>query len=137
MDDYWIKALGRGARVGQIDDHWEDVANGLFFNAVTFAGRPGMKTGDGIVLYASGTGLFFAVGEVTSHPYLYETDGSTNWPWRVNVRLHHWRDYVHDGIPLATLNVEKGRDQRIRIKRRSHVRLTENEYQAAIDALHR
>jgi EVE domain len=134
LNDYWIKALGMGRRGQQIDDHWEDVANGLFRNAVTFASRPGIKSGDGIVLYASGTGLFFAVGEVTSYPYLYETDGSTNWPWRVNVKLHHWRDYIHDGEPLERLNVN-GRDLRVSMRRRSHIRLSEKEYEAAKMAL--
>lgn len=134
MDDYWIKALGMGARGQQIPDDWASLGDGLFRNCVTFASRPGIKSGDGIVLYASGTGLFFAAGTVTSYPYLFEQDGSTRWPWRVNVKLDHWRDFIHDGVPLEVLNVD-GRDLRVSIKRRSHIRLSETEYQVAVRAL--
>lgn len=134
MPDNWLKALGMGARGQQLPDHWATVGEGLFHHAVTFAARPSMGTGDVIVLYASGTGLFFAVGSVTSYPYLFEEAGTTNWPWRVNVELDHWRDFVHDGVPLDALNVD-GRDLRQVIKRRSHVRLSDREYEAAVRAL--
>jgi hypothetical protein len=134
MNDHWIKALGMGAREQQLPDDWGRVGNGLFHNAVTFSGRPGLKSGDGIVLYASGTGLVFAVGIVTSFPYLFEEDGTTGWPWRVNVKLEYWRDFLHDGVPLEELNVD-GRDLRNRMKRRSHIRLSAAEYEAAVSSL--
>ena len=136
MDDSWLKALGMGARGQQIPDDWASLGNGLFRNAVTFARRPGIKSGDGIVLYASGTGLFFAIGNATSYPYLFDEGGSTSWPWRVNVRLDHWRDFVHDGVSLDVLNVN-GRNLRVSIKRRSHIRLSALEHQAAASALGR
>lgn len=134
MADKWIKALGMGARGQQLADAWSTVGEGLFHNAVTFAAKPGLRKGDGVVLYASGTGLFFAVGSVTSYPYLAEDDTRTDWPWRVNVTLDRWREFVHDGEPLETLNVEE-RDLRKIIKRRSHVRLSDAEFQAAVRAL--
>lgn len=134
MTDFWIKALGMGAREQQLPDKWATIADGLFHNAVTFAGQPGMVPGDGIVLYASGTGLFFAVGEVKSFPYRFEEDGTTDWPWRVNVKLAHWREFLHDGVPLEVLNVDE-RDLRKTIKRRSHIRLSATEYDAAVRAL--
>ena len=93
-----------------------------------------MAPGDGIVLYASGTGLFFAVGEVTSFPYRFEDDGQTDWPWRVNVKLAHSREFLHDGVPLEVLNVDE-RDLRKTIKRRSHIRLSAAEYDAAVRVL--
>lgn len=134
MPDNWLKALGMGNREQQLPDDWSGVANGLFHNAITFAARPGLEKGDSVVLYASGTGLIFATGSVTSFPYLAEDDATTDWPWRVNVKLDNWRRFVHDGEPLATLNVED-RDLRRVIKRRSHVRLSDAEYAAAAHAL--
>jgi hypothetical protein len=134
MPDNWLKALGMGAREQQLPDDWSSVADGLFHNAITFAGRPGLAKGDGVVLYASGTGLIFAVGSVTSFPYLAEEDATTGWPWRVNVELDNSRPFVHDGELLSTLNVED-RDLRKVIKRRSHVRLSDAEYAAATRAL--
>ncbi len=132
--DNWIKSLGMGARGPQLPDHWADIDDGIFHRAVTFRGRPGMATGDGIVLYASGTGLIFAIGHVTSYPYRQEAVGHESWPWRVNVELSRWREFIHDGVPLDLLNVES-RDLRKVIKRRSHIRLTDTEYAAASAAL--
>ncbi|HET7484312.1 MAG TPA: hypothetical protein VFJ64_02940 [Solirubrobacterales bacterium] len=134
MSDHWLKALGMGARGQQIPDDWSSVADGLFHNAITFAARPGLAKGDGVVLYAAGTGLIFAVGSVTSYPYLAEEDATTGWPWRVNVKLDHWRQFIHDGEPLSALSVED-RDLRKVIKRRSHIRLSDAEYAAATQAL--
>jgi hypothetical protein len=50
------------------------------------------------------------------------------------VTLTHWRDFLLDGVPLEVLNAEE-RDLRNMIKRRSHIRLSANEYDAAVRAL--
>lgn len=134
MNDYWIKALGMGAREQQLPDHWADIDNGIFHRELTSAVRPGMRTGEGIVYYASGTGLIFAVGETTSFPYRNDDPEHQGWPWRVKVKLLHWRDFISDGVPLEALNVEE-RDLRQVIKRRSHIRLSEAEYDEAVRLL--
>ena len=123
-----------GAREQQLPDDWASIGNGLFHRAATFGGRPGMRTGDRIVLYASGWGVIFAVGEVTSLPYRHIDEGEEDWPWRVNVALARSRQFLHDGVPLDVLNVEE-RDLRNTIKRRSHLRLSPTEYDAAVRAL--
>lgn len=134
MDDYWIKALGMGARQQQMPNNWAEIGNGLFHREVTSGVRPGMRTGDGIVYYASGIGLVFAVGEVTSFPFPFDDPEQPHWPWRARVKLTHWRDFIPDGVPLEALNVEK-RDLRQSIKRRSHIRLSQGEYQEALRLL--
>ena len=134
MNDYWIKALGMGAREQQLPDHWADIDNGIFHRELTSAVRPGMRTGEGIVYYASGTGLIFAVGEITSFPYRNDDPEHQGWPWRVKVKLSHWRDSISDGVPLEALNVGE-RDLRQVIKRRSHIRLSEAEYDEAVRLL--
>lgn len=133
MPDNWIKSLGMGARGHQLRDDWKNERGGLLVKALTFARRPGLAKGDGVVLYAAGTGLVFAVGSATSHPYLDESD-TTNWPWRVNIKLDWAREFIHDGEPLEALNVDE-RDLRTAMKRRSHIRLSEAEFDAAVKAL--
>ena len=71
---------------------------------------------------------------MTSYPYLAEENATTDWPWRVNVELDSWRQFVHDGERLSDLNVED-RDLRKVIKRRSHIRLSDAEYAAATQVL--
>jgi hypothetical protein len=134
MNDYWIKALGMGAREQQLPDRWDEIGNGLFRHELTSGVRPGMRTGEGIVYYASGTGLIFAVGEITSFPFRSDDPDQPHWPWRVKVKLTHWRDFIPDGVPLEALNVEE-RDLRQTIKRRSHIRLSAAEYDEAVRLL--
>lgn len=135
----WIKSWGQGARERQVRDDWKNEASGLLVNAVTFGPkerRPSVGTGDGVVYYAAGWQLLFAAGLVTSYAYLFEAEGETPWPWRVNVELDddYTREFIHDGVRLDVLNVG-GRDFRTLMRRRSHLKLRDTEYQAALDAL--
>jgi hypothetical protein len=132
--DIWIKTLGMGRPGQEMPDHWEDVGNGLFHRAATFGSRPGMRTGDLIVLHAALWGVEFAAGEVVSMPYMGREPGEHNWPWMVNIKLTHWVEWLHDGVPLEHLNTGQ-RDLRVSIRRRSHIRLTRSEYDNAIAAL--
>jgi len=98
--------------------------------------RPSLGRGDGIVYYAAGWQLLFAAGTVKSYAYFKTDDGEADWPWRVNVELDeaYVRDFIHDGVPLDVLNVD-GRDLRRLMRRRSHMKLSKEEYEAALDAL--
>lgn len=137
---HWIKSLGFGARERRLRDDWKNEASGLLLNAATFpeGRRPSLATGDSIVYYAAGWQLLFAAGTVTSYSYLFEAEGDTPWPWRVNVDLDddYTREFVHDGVPIDVLDVD-GRNFRTLIRRRSHMTLSDAEYQAALSALRR
>jgi hypothetical protein len=135
----WIKSWGFGARERRIRDDWKNEASGLLVNAVTFGPkgrRPSIRTGDTVIYYAAGWQLLFAAGTVTSYAYLFEAEGETPWPWRVNVQLDDelTREFVHDGVPLDMLDVD-GRVFGNLMKRRSHMTLSDVEYAAALDAL--
>jgi hypothetical protein len=129
---HWIKALGGGPRIGRMPDDWRSVENGLFERNVTFAQNSSIEPGDKIVLYAAGWGAFFAIGTAESYPY--EADVDDAWRWRVDFTPEHALPAIHDGIPLQKLNVD-GRDLRVAMRRRSHIRLSEAEYAAAVEAL--
>jgi hypothetical protein len=132
VDTFWLKALGGGPRVARMPDDWRSVGNSLFERAVTFAQEPSIEPGDKIVLYAAGWGAFFALGSAESYPYT--ADGDDPWKWRVDFKVEHAVPAIHDGLPLQVLNVD-GRDLRVSMKRRSHLRLSEAEYDAAVEAL--
>jgi EVE domain len=132
---YWLKALGSSDPAHRLPDDWRTVAKGILKQHATFSRRPLVEKGDGIVYYASGTGLVFAVGTVTSHPY-HDTDQSAQWPWRVDVELSISKHYLHHGARLEELNCKSSRnDVRNRIKRRSHVQLSVDEYDRASKVL--
>jgi hypothetical protein len=130
--EFWLKALGMGAREQRLPDDWRSIT--VLTHCATFAREPSLKAGDAIIFYASGWGLIFAAGQVTSYPYRAEDPSESSWPYRVNVRLDHQKAWVHDGSPLETLNVGD-RDVRVSMRRRSHIRLTDAEYNAALAAL--
>lgn len=130
---YWLKMLGGGLRQQLLRDDWMNEKEGLLLRCATFARRPGIRTGDGIVYYAAGHRVFFAAGQATSLPYL-DADDETRWPWRVNVTLPWRTEFVHDGVPMEHLNID-GRDLRDSIKQHSHIRLSESEYTEALRRL--
>jgi hypothetical protein len=99
-----------------------------------FPRRPNVERGDRIVYYAPGWKLVFAEGEATSYPYEERSDKLPHYSWWVNIRLELKRDVVHDGIPLDALSVD-GRDLPLRMLRRSHIKLTPKEHDAAVRAL--
>ena len=129
---YWLKAFGSADT--QLPDAWQDHKKGVLTTAATFARRPMVAKGDRIVYYAAGTKLIFAAGTVTSHPY-QESANSGGYTWRVDVSLDIKKDTVHDGVSLAHLNLRADNLVSNRIKRRSHVQLDSDEYEAAIAAL--
>jgi hypothetical protein len=134
MIRYWLKALGSSQ--APLPDAWKTRNNGVLVDHATFGVKPGMvQKGDKIIYYAAGTGLVFAVGTVTSWPYQDKKDAA-GYDWRVDVELEIAKDFVHDGARLAELNVLGSRnDVCVRIKRRSHVQLSAEEFAAAMAAL--
>ena len=132
--DYWLKTLGGGGRGGLLRDDWQNESNGLLLRSATFPRRPSIRTGDGIVYYGAGYRVVFAAGHATGLPYQAESYAETNWPWRVNVSLPWTAEFIHDGVPLHNVSVGR-RDLGVSLKRRSHIRLTQEEYEAAVQAL--
>ena len=130
---YWLKALGMGARGEQMPDNWRNID--VLTRHATFKRQSSFKPGDKVVYYASGKGLVFAEGDVTSGPYYAREDGvESNWPWRVDVSIESSIDFIPRGVNLADAAVD-GRDLRRSIRQKSHIRLSEAEYRAAVDAI--
>jgi hypothetical protein len=126
--------LGGGARGTPLRDDWKHEGNGILLRAATFARKSGIRTGDGIAYCATGRRVVFAAGHATSLPYLAESPDETHWPWRVNVSLPWVTEFVYEGVPLEHLNVGE-RELARSIKQHSHIRLTKEEYEAAVRGL--
>jgi hypothetical protein len=103
--------------------------------ALTFGRKPGIDEDDELVLYATGTRRFFATARVTSAPYQHPHDKDSEWSWRVDIEILDSVPFIHQGARLDDLNVVDGRDQSVRIRRRSHVSLLPEEYAAAVTAI--
>lgn len=136
MPNFWLKALGMGERGEPLRDDWTNLEDGLLEHRVMFPRRPSVERGDRIVYYAAGRErrLIFAEGEATSYPYHEGRDKRPQYPWWVNLRIDLKRDFIHDGVPLDALSVD-GRDLPKLMRRRSHIKLSRKEYEAAIRVL--
>ncbi len=133
MAEYWLKALGMGARGQQMPDNWRNID--VLTRHATFKRQSSMKPGDKVVYYAAGKGLLFAEGDITSGSY-YEKEGGTesSWPWRVDVDIKSSIDFIPRGVALEDASVD-GRDLKRSIRQKSHIRLRDAEYQAAVEAI--
>ena len=130
---YWLKALGMGARGEQMPDNWRNID--VLTRHATFKRQSSFKPGDKVVYYASGKGLLFAEGDVTSAPYYVQEPGiESSWPWRVDVEINSSVDFIPRGPTLDDASVD-GRELRRSIRQKSHIRLSEAEYRAAVDAI--
>jgi hypothetical protein len=127
----WLKSLGERNR--PLDDAWRDTRSDVV-NYVRSKRRMSMKPGDGIAYYATTWGSVFAVGVVTSFAYELPTVEDEDYIWRVDVRLDHAREFVHDGAALDVVSVA-GRHLPASIKQKSQIRLAPEEFAAIIAAL--
>lgn len=130
---YWIKAVGFAKN--QLPYEWKE--RHRLTEAVMFKKKPGsVRKGDRIVYYAAGTGLIFAEGEVTSFAYHapHRLPDLPDFPWFVDVRLDIAPPNIKNGAPLQAVSVGD-RSVSALMRRRSHMRLSEQEYLAAVDAL--
>jgi hypothetical protein len=133
MAEFWLKALGMGARGEQMPDNWRNID--VLTRHVTFKRQSSFKPGDKVVYYASGKGLIFAEGNVTSSPYYFKEEGTeSNWPWRADVDVQSSVDFIPRGASLDDASVD-GRDLKRSIRQKSHIRLSESEYEAAVEAV--
>lgn len=139
MATFWLKALGLSGN--PVRDDWTNRLHGpqkaTLDKKVMFPRKPSIKPGDRLVYYAVGKGVIFAEGEALSIPYEDQSfvgpDGRT-YPWWVDVRIDHSREFVRQGVPLGTISVSD-RPLSLLMRRRSHIRLTRAEYNAAVRAL--
>jgi hypothetical protein len=127
----WLKNVGTSTQ--PLEDDWRSKRAWLS-EFVTSRQRMSLKPGDGIAYYATGLGSVFAVGTVTSFVYEQPEEQHEDYTWRVDVNLSHWRNFVHEGVPLELVSVEE-RDLRGSIKQKSHITLSPAEYEAISTAL--
>lgn len=123
----WLKVIGTTER--PLRDDWADDAPSLVRRA-SFGRRPGQGSfvpGDVFAYYALRGDLsrVVAVGRVVGRVY-YEAAHAPGWPWLVPVELDARADHISRGFSLDLLTID--RDLLRSVQRRSHLRLTSEEF---------
>jgi len=121
----WLKTIGaQDARSAEI---WWDERNRD--DGVDFPYRPkGIRRGDLLVVYASGTGKVVGVMEVTGDTW-YKANRHPRWPYRLDTTIPKARA-ISEGEPLDSLSDERQIGKSIRQK--SHIRLSDTESARAL-----
>jgi hypothetical protein len=149
--EFWIKSIG--AARAPLRDEWlreEIAADGALASSPRLAERVhfprnkrpiGIGIGDFFLLYGVTEigGRIIGAGIFKSH--FYEDDRSEElglrsekdivaWPWRIDIEMlvSVWHAYRGPTIDATGLDA-------VKMRRRSHLRLTEEQYMAGIDAL--
>ena len=129
----WLKVIGTSRQ--KFRREWTTEAPHLL-RVATFAGRCSWQPGDEFLYHAIGVdgSRLVAIGAVLSACY-HNPDIDPGFEFACDIRLTTKRPLVSEGVPLEDVNVRGGRDLRRTVARRSHIRLTDAEFERAKRAL--
>ena len=124
----WLKAIGHAR--GPMPERWleEDGWRGIL-RRTGFPRRPRMQEGDRLVYYASVHRKVFAVVEVVEEPR-DDVSTSSRWPWTVAVAPLLVVPDLADAPPVEAAGVPPRS-----MSQQSHIRLDEDRYRRAVEAL--
>ena len=119
---YWLLVRGRGDRRLVPEVAPDEL------RAHSSTRRPSVQLGDAAVCYAAGWQVIFALADVVSHP---ENDpGRSRWQWRFALRPTLALADLREAPPVEAAGVLPRS-----LGRHSYVRLTEEQYDLAREAL--
>lgn len=125
----WLKMIGAAGQT--LENDWlqdrYDVARRIRFAKNK---RPsGVSRGDKLVLYAAGWERIFAIAVVKSdHPL--EDGVEERWPWGLDVRIPIAVPRLDEAPSLGDLGVAS-----TSVRQQSHIKISDETYQRAIDLL--
>jgi hypothetical protein len=122
---HWLKALGHAA--GPLPARWLEDGSLRSLRRTGFPRRPRMAPGDRLVYYASVWQRVFAVVEVAGDPERVE---HPRWPWIVRVEPLLVIPDLEAAPPVQAIGVAPRS-----MSQQSHIRLTPEQYERAVEAL--
>lgn len=149
--DYWIKSIG--ASRAPLDDRWlrhELPVDGALAASPRLAERVhfphnkrpvGIEIGDFFLLYGVterggriiGAGIFksgFYAEDRREELKLRSAEDIAQWPWRIDIEMLISVWHAHQGPTIDAIDLDP-----VKMRRRSHLRLTEEQYLAGVAAL--
>ena len=122
---HWLKALGHAR--GPLPARWLEDGRVEALRRTGFPRRPRMAPGDRLVYYASVWQRVFAVVEVVADP---EPREHPRWPWIVRVEPLLVIADLDVAPPVEAIGVSARS-----MSQQSHIRLTAEQYERAVEAL--
>jgi hypothetical protein len=124
---YWLKALGHAR--GPLPEAWLEDGRLTSLRRTGFPRRPRVAEGDRFVYYASVWKRIFAIVEVVAEP-TDRVSGSARWPWTVDVEPLLVVPHMENAPPVEAIGVAARS-----MSQQSHIRLSEEHYERAVEAL--
>jgi hypothetical protein len=124
---HWLKAIGHARGPAPAD--WLEAGWQRTLRRTGFARRPRIAPGDRLVYYAPVWQRVFALMEVTGEPTDAEPP-SPRWPWTVAVAPLLVIPSLDDAPPVQALGIPPRS-----MSQHSHIRLTEDQYSRAWEAI--
>lgn len=127
---HWLKALGHAR--GPLPEAWLEDGRLTSLRRTGFPRRPRMEPGDRLVYYASVWRRVFAIVEVTEPPTDAHPSASDprRWPWSVAVEPLLVVPRLDTAPPVEAIGVPARS-----MCQQSHIRLTAEQYDRAVDVL--
>ena len=124
MAGYWLKAIGHAR--GPLAEDWIE-ARAALLRSTGFPRRPRIEPGDRLVLYASVWRRVFAIVQVVGPP---EPREHPRWPWTVATEPLLVVPTLDAAPPVEAIGVAARS-----MSQQSHIRLSEEHYERAVEAM--
>src|ERR671910_331548 len=124
MGSYWLKAIGHAR--GPLPEDWIE-SRATLLRSTGFPRRPRIEPGDRLVLYASVWRRVFALAQVIGEPQ--ERD-HPRWPWTVEIETLLLVPVLDAAPPVEAIGVAARS-----MSQQSHIRITEDHYRRALEAI--
>ena len=127
---HWLKGIGHAR--GALPEAWLAEGRGAILQRTGFPRRPRIEPGDRLVYYAAGWRRVFAVVEVTEAPTdaVAHTSNPARWPWSVAVEALIVIPHLSSAPPVEAIGVAARS-----MSQQSHIRLREEHYALAVEAI--
>ena len=130
MRAHWLKGIGHAR--ASLPEAWLTEGRASILDRTGFPRRPRIQPGDRLVYYAAGWRCVFAVVEAVGEPTdkVRHTSNAARWPWSIAVEPLLVIPRLENAPPVEAIGVAARS-----MSQQSHIRLTEEHYARAVEAI--
>jgi hypothetical protein len=126
---HWLKGIGHAR--WSLPESWL-AERPAILERTGFPRRPRIEVGDRLVYYAAGWKRVFAIVEAVGEPTdrVAHTSNPTRWPWSIAVEALLVVPHMENAPPVEAIGVAARS-----MSQQSHIRLSEEHYERAVEAI--
>jgi hypothetical protein len=127
---HWLKGIGHAR--ASLPEAWLAEGRATILERTGFPRRPRIEPGDRLVYYAAGWRCVFAVVQAVGDPTdtIPHTSNPARWPWSIAVEALLVIPRLENAPPVEAIGVAARS-----MSQQSHIRLSEEHYERAVEAI--